>query len=99
MTCAWQGERWSYQVGNESLRILIVEDAPADAELCQRELRRSGLAFTARCVDTREAFEAALLDFVPSLVLSDFSMPTAFDGLTALDLTRAHLPEVPFVFV
>jgi diguanylate cyclase (GGDEF)-like protein/PAS domain S-box-containing protein len=86
-------------VGDEALRILIVEDAPADAELCQRELRRAGLTFTARCVDTREAFEQALREFTPDLILSDFSMPTSFDGLTALDLARAQSREVPFVFV
>src|SRR6185436_7068435 len=89
----------AFTVDESSLRILIVEDAPADAELCQRELRRAGLKFTAKCVDTREAFERELRDFEPDLILSDFSMPTSFDGLTALDLTRAKSVDVPFVFV
>jgi diguanylate cyclase (GGDEF)-like protein/PAS domain S-box-containing protein len=92
----WRG---AFTVNNENLRILIVEDAPADAELCQRELRRAGLNFTAKCVDTREAFERALLDFDPDLILSDFSMPTSFDGLTALELARAKTDDIPFVFV
>src|SRR5262245_61981706 len=100
MTGAWEGAlSRSRQVGDENLRILIVEDAPADAELCQRELSRGGLAFTARCVDTREEFERALREFAPNLILSDFSMPSAFDGLTALDLTRRESAEIPFVFV
>jgi diguanylate cyclase (GGDEF)-like protein/PAS domain S-box-containing protein len=86
-------------VGEQQLRILIVEDAPADAELCRRELQRAGLSFVSECVDTREAFERALEAFAPDLVLSDFSMPTAFDGLMALDLTRAKSREIPFVFV
>ena len=81
------------------LRVLIVEDAPADAELCQRELTRAGLRFTARCVDREPDFKRALAEFTPDLVLSDFSMPTAFDGLTALDLTRAKSSDIPFVFV
>ena len=81
------------------LRILIVEDAPAYAELCQRELRRAGLKFSAQRVDTREAFERALEEFNPDLILSDFSMPAAFDGLTALDLARAKSGKIPFVFV
>jgi len=84
---------------DKSLHILIVEDAPADAELCRRELRRAGLKFTSRCVETREDFERALQDFEPDLILSDFSMPSAFDGLTALDLARAKSLHVPFVFV
>ncbi|HZM47749.1 MAG TPA: EAL domain-containing protein [Burkholderiales bacterium] len=81
------------------IRVLIVEDAPADAELCQRELRRAGIRFTARCVEREPEFERALIEFTPDLILSDFSMPTAFDGLTALDLTRAKSTDIPFVFV
>jgi diguanylate cyclase (GGDEF)-like protein/PAS domain S-box-containing protein len=83
----------------KTLRILIVEDAPPDAELCQRELKRAGLEFSALRVDNREEFERALREYLPDLILSDFSMPNAFDGLTALDLARAHSAEVPFVFV
>jgi diguanylate cyclase (GGDEF)-like protein/PAS domain S-box-containing protein len=83
----------------KELRILLVEDSPSDAELCQRELRRAGLKFTVRCVETLPAFERELEDFKPDLVLSDFSMPTSFDGLMALDLTRAKSAETPFVFV
>jgi diguanylate cyclase (GGDEF)-like protein/PAS domain S-box-containing protein len=81
------------------LRVLLVEDAPADAELCRRELTRAAIRHTARCVDRRGAFERALEEFRPHLVLSDFSMPTDFDGLAALEITRAWSPEVPFIFV
>ena len=83
----------------ELLRILIVEDAPEDAELCKRELNRGGMKYTAQRVDTRPAFEHALEEFSPDLILSDFSMPSGFDGLDALDLTRAKSLEIPFVFV
>jgi len=86
-------------VDEREIRVLIVEDAPADAELCQRELRRAGIRFTARCVEREPEFERALIEFTPDLILSDFSMPTAFDGLTALDLTRAKSTDIPFVFV
>src|SRR5688572_27435807 len=86
-------------MADRGLRILILEDAPADAELSQRELRRAGLQFEALRVDTRAAFERALREFGPDLVLSDFSMPTAFDGLTALGLTRERSPDLPFIFV
>lgn len=83
----------------ENLRILIMEDVPTDAELCERELRGAGLKFTAQRVDTRAAFERALNEFKPDLILSDFSMPTAFDGLAALDLVRGKDVDIPFVFV
>jgi diguanylate cyclase (GGDEF)-like protein/PAS domain S-box-containing protein len=84
---------------HKSLRVLILEDVAEDAELCQRELRRGGLNFTAQRVETRDDFERALKEFDPDLILSDFSMPSEFDGLTALDLARARARDLPFVFV
>ncbi|HKA40364.1 MAG TPA: EAL domain-containing protein [Burkholderiales bacterium] len=81
----------------QELRLLIVEDQPADAELLQRELRRGGVRFAAQCVDTREGFERSLVEFAPDLILSDFSMP-AFDGLAALDLVQSQTPDTPFIF-
>jgi diguanylate cyclase (GGDEF)-like protein/PAS domain S-box-containing protein len=82
----------------EQLRILVVEDSPADAELAVRELRRAGLALDFRRVDTEDGFRRALDEYAPQVILSDFSMP-GFGGLTALDLAREKLPDVPFVFV
>jgi CheY-like chemotaxis protein len=40
----------------------------------------------------------ALKKFNPDLILSDFSMPH-FDGMSALDIARAHCPHTPFIFV
>jgi signal transduction histidine kinase len=84
---------------DEELRILILEDRIADSDLCQRELRRAGLRFTARRVQTRAEFEAALAKFRPGLIISDFTLPGTFDGLTALELARTSFPHVPFVLV
>jgi len=81
-----------------NLKVLIVEDQPADAELVQYEMRRAGIEFTARCVETQESFQQALADFQPDLILSDFTMPS-FDGVTALGLARALTPDTPFIFV
>lgn len=86
------------RVGNE-LRILTVEDSAMDAELCCRELQRAGLRFVAERVWTRAAYEAALEEFAPGLILCDFSLPGAFDGLAALDIMRAKSLDVPFIFV
>ena len=81
-----------------SLKVLIVEDQPTDAELLEYEMGRAGIDFTARRVDTRESYQAALKEFQPDLIISDFSMPS-FDGLSALGLARALVPETPFIFV
>jgi diguanylate cyclase (GGDEF)-like protein/PAS domain S-box-containing protein len=84
---------------DRELRVLMLEDVPAEAELCQRELQRAGLKFKALRVDTRAAFEQGLKEFEPDLILSDFSMPTAFDGLSALGLAREASADIPFIFV
>ena len=82
----------------EGLRILMLEDVPADAELSLRELKRAGLAYTAHRVETEVDFRAALAQFYPDIILSDFALPT-FDGLTALKIARVERPDTPFVFV
>lgn len=82
----------------EQFRILIVEDVPTDAELEMRELRRGGLEFEMRRVETRAEFERELDQFEPHVILSDFSLP-AFDGLRALEIAHQSRPDIPFIFV
>lgn len=83
---------------SETLRILMVEDQEADAILIQRELRRRGLAFTARRVACDDAMIQALREFAPDLVLSDVALP-GFSGLEALAILRQERPGVPLIFV
>ena len=83
---------------NGELRILILEDRPADAELVMRELGKAGLQFAGKCVATEVAFLAQLRDHPPDLILADYSLP-AYDGLSALAAARKERPEIPFIFV
>ncbi|MBN2346367.1 MAG: PAS domain S-box protein [Candidatus Aminicenantes bacterium] len=80
------------------LRVLILEDEPADAELIQRALRRAGISFNARVTKSRREFSSALARFQPQVILADFKLP-GFNGMAALDLARARAPEIPFIFV
>jgi PAS domain S-box-containing protein len=82
----------------ESIRILIVEDLPTDAELAQREIRKTLENCVFHRVETREDFLAALSDFRPDLIVSDYSMPR-FDGLTALKLALQHAPSTPLIIL
>ena len=81
-----------------NLKILVLEDNAADADLLQRELKKSGLAFTSHIVQTREAYEAALKNFIPDIILADYSLP-AFDASTAFDLKQGIAPHIPFIIV
>jgi len=80
------------------LRVLLVEDSEADAELLTRELRRSG--FAAECARVQTAAELAKsLDRGPwDLIVGDNSMP-GFSGREALALVRARGLDIPFIFV
>jgi diguanylate cyclase (GGDEF)-like protein/PAS domain S-box-containing protein len=83
---------------SEILRILMLEDNPADAELIEREMRGQGLDFLLERVAEGEAFAAHLRSSPPDLVLSDYMLPR-FNGLEALRLARAIAPDVPVILV
>jgi DNA-binding NtrC family response regulator len=83
---------------SNNLRILLVEDLADDAELELRELRRSGLVFDSKIVETEADFRRELAGFDPHIVLSDFSLPR-FSGMEALGIVRKLRPDLPFIFV
>jgi len=80
------------------LKILHLEDLPADAELVARELRKGNIAFESIVVDTRDEYIGALESFAPDIILSDHSLPS-FNSMEALNIIK-KLPEpVPFILV
>ncbi len=80
------------------LRILLVEDNPADAELALRELKRSNVEHEAIRVETAIEFTHEIRSFLPDIILSDYSLPH-FDGLTALHVALQESPHTPFIFL
>jgi two-component sensor histidine kinase len=82
----------------EELKVLILEDVPFDAELMEYEMRREGLNFSSRIVETEEDFTSALNEFKPDVILADHSLPH-FDGISALEITKNTSPFTPFIFV
>jgi diguanylate cyclase (GGDEF)-like protein len=83
---------------HRKLRVLLLEDAPNDAELETRMLKRAGIACESRLVSSERDLLAELERFDPDIVLSDFSLP-GFDGLSALRLVRERRPDIPYIFV
>ena len=81
----------------QSLKVLIAEDNPADAQLLVRELSRAGFAPEWQRVDTEDAHLEQLQGGL-DLVLSDYQMPQ-FTGLRALELLKERGLEVPFILV
>lgn len=79
-------------------RILLLEDIDFDRELIQATLSKFGLSSEVFCVKTRETFLAALRQIPIDLVLADYSLP-GFNGLSALEMSRALCPDVPFILV
>ena len=82
----------------ESLRVLILEDSPTDAELVKRELTKAGIRFTSKWVEKKDAFLKELEDFAPDIVLSDYTMPQ-FNGMEALRVVRELYPSIPLIVV
>jgi PAS domain S-box-containing protein len=80
------------------LRILILEDVPADVEIAERKLREKGVEFTSLIVETEDAYRDALEKYRPDIVLADYTLPS-FDGLSALRILRAKSSALPFIFV
>jgi PAS domain S-box-containing protein/diguanylate cyclase (GGDEF)-like protein len=80
------------------LKVLMVEDSPADAELVLRALSDLPMPVEHLRVADEIGLREALAEFVPDIILSDFSMP-GFSGQEALGIAIEKLPDVPFLFV
>jgi signal transduction histidine kinase len=80
------------------LNILHLEDEATDAALIKEVLEADGVPCVIEQVSDREAFASALERREYDLILSDYALP-AFDGMTALEMARQKVPEVPFILV
>ena len=83
---------------DEKLKILILEDVEADADLLERALKKEGFNFEALRVEDRENFTHALSTFKPSIILSDHSLPQ-FNSMEALQICKSQNLDIPFIIV
>ncbi len=77
-------------------RILVCEDTEIDFKLLQQELKHSQFACELYRVDKQAPFVAALHDFKPDLIISDYYL-IDFNALDALEHLKRHSPETPFI--
>jgi two-component system sensor histidine kinase UhpB len=80
------------------LKILLIEDNPADAEMVQRLLQKEKLDFEPCIVMNRVQFLRALEEFHPDLILSDNSLP-GFSATEALEIYNQLSLSIPFILV
>jgi PAS domain S-box-containing protein len=80
------------------MKILILEDYPADAELVILELREANLEFESRRVETKDEFIKILDSYSPDIILADYKMPE-WTAIDALKLLKEKDFQIPFILV
>lgn len=80
------------------LRVLIVEDSAADAELLLYHLQQAGYQAESERVDTAQDMANALAGGAWDLVLADYNLPQ-FSAPDALGLVQDRELDLPFIVV
>ena len=81
-----------------SVRLVVVEDMPMEAEIAIRQLEAGGFSCNWKRVESESVLRRTLEETRPDLILSDFTLP-GFDGLDALEIAREISPDTPFIFL
>jgi DNA-binding NarL/FixJ family response regulator len=82
----------------KAIRILMLENSEADAELMRHELDRAGLLALTERVESEEAFAPAVREFEPDVVLSDHTLGQ-FHSRVAQQILRDLRPTAAFIIV
>lgn len=80
------------------LKVLLVEDNPADGDLVLHELRRGGFDVAGEVVKTAEAFRQRIKESTPDLVLADYHVGQ-WRGMEALEILRFEGLDIPLILV
>jgi hypothetical protein len=80
------------------LKVLVLEDLETDLELIEHALKKAGMQFQTKRVDTRDEFIEALHEYGADVILSDHSLPQ-FNSFEALKLCRNAGLQTPFILV
>ena len=86
------------RVSNGKLRILIIEDNPADADLELAELRRAGFEVSSDLAQSRLEVSDHLDKNTYDVVLADYNLPQ-FRGMEAVQIIRDKGLTLPLILV
>ncbi|WP_129127359.1 sensor domain-containing diguanylate cyclase [Geomonas oryzae] len=80
------------------LRVLIVEDAPDDAQLIVIQLEQGGFDVHSRRADNAQGLIEALESAPWDVIICDYVMP-GFSGLQALQILKEKGSDIPFLMI
>jgi signal transduction histidine kinase len=80
------------------LRVLLVEDNPADVELELLTLRKDGFEVSSDVVQTAEEFTVRVRTTRYDLILADYNLPQ-WKGTEALDILSRERLDIPLILV
>ena len=80
------------------LRVLLVEDEPADVELALRALRQAGFAAKGDVAQTPEEFTDLVRRNSYDVILADYKLPN-WSGLESVEILRREGLDIPVMMV
>jgi signal transduction histidine kinase len=80
------------------LRVLLVEDNPADRDLILYELGKGEFDVISDVVQTAEEFRQRIKTSIPDVVLADYNLGQ-WRGIEALEILRAEGLDIPLILV
>lgn len=80
------------------MRVLVVDQSAADAELVLNELRQAGMQVSAQRVESEDALVSSLHEFGPDVVLSEHTLPE-LDFRATLGVVHSIRPATPLIIV
>jgi signal transduction histidine kinase len=85
-------------LGGCKLRVLLVEDEPADAELTLRALRQAGLEPIWNVAQTAQEFTELVQKNAYDVILADYKLP-GWNGMESVEILRREGHDVPVILV
>lgn len=81
-----------------TLRVLLVEDEPADVELSLRALRHAGFRPSADVAQTPEEFTDLVRKTTYDVILADYKLPN-WNGMESVEILRREGLDIPVMVV